>query len=309
MAPRGPRTPTPTRTRRTSWPGGTSRSGATTPATTWPTSCITSTNWPTARLDLATVQLAAWFHDAVYRPDRSENEERSAALAERALPELGVDAARTAEVARLVRLTITHDPAPEDLDGAVLCDADLAVLAGSPEGYAAYAAAVRDEYAFVPDPDFVVGRSAVLRQLLSLPRLFSTPRGVRLVGAHRPPQPGHRTRPAERLSSWPGWAGACGADLHGSPGVAPARAVTSSAWRSHDGRHRAAMSTGATWARSPAPAAPRGNVSGFTTVGCCHACSFRTRPHAHSRLRPRPVRLRARHERIHALRHPPAARP
>ncbi|WP_407550498.1 hypothetical protein QOM21_15180 [Streptomyces sp. Pv4-95] len=126
-------------------------------------------------LDLATVQLAAWFHDAVYRPDRSENEERSASLAERALPELGVDAARTAEVARLVRLTITHDPAPEDLDGAVLCDADLAVLAGSPEGYAAYAAAVREEYSFVPDPDFLVGRSAVLRQLLSLPRLFRTP--------------------------------------------------------------------------------------------------------------------------------------
>src|SRR5947209_7285788 len=36
------------------------------------------------------VRLAAWFHDAVYLPDRSENEERSARLAERALPEAGV---------------------------------------------------------------------------------------------------------------------------------------------------------------------------------------------------------------------------
>lgn len=125
--------------------------------------------------DLPTVQLAAWFHDAVYRPDRSENEERSAALAERALPELGIGAARTAEVARLVRLTVTHDPAPDDPDGEVLCDADLAVLAGSPDQYAAYAAAVRAEYAFVPDPDFTAGRTAVLTQLLSLPRLFRTP--------------------------------------------------------------------------------------------------------------------------------------
>ncbi|MCX4691852.1 hypothetical protein [Streptomyces sp. NBC_01408] len=128
--------------------------------------------------DPAAVQLAAWFHDAVYRPDRSENEERSAALAERALPELGVDAARTAEVARLVRLTVTHDPAPGDIDGEVLCDADLAVLAGEPQAYAAYAAAVRAEYGFVPDEAFRTGRAAVLRQLLDLPRLFRTPYGA-----------------------------------------------------------------------------------------------------------------------------------
>ncbi|WP_046778695.1 hypothetical protein [Streptomyces yangpuensis] len=128
--------------------------------------------------DPAAVRLAAWFHDAVYRPDRSENEERSAALAERALPELGIDAARTAEVARLVRLTVTHDPAPGDTDGEVLCDADLAVLAGTPQEYAAYAAAVRDEYGFVPDDAFRTGRAAVLRQLLDLPRLFRTPYGT-----------------------------------------------------------------------------------------------------------------------------------
>ncbi|MFG2979675.1 hypothetical protein ACGFYQ_00245 [Streptomyces sp. NPDC048258] len=128
--------------------------------------------------DPAAVELAAWFHDAVYRPDRSENEERSAAMAERALPELGVDPDRTAEVARLVRLTVTHDPAPGDTDGEVLCDADLAVLAGPPEAYAAYAAAVRAEYGFVPDDAFRAGRAAVLRQLLALPRLFRTPYGT-----------------------------------------------------------------------------------------------------------------------------------
>ncbi|MER6391711.1 hypothetical protein ACFXEL_31840 [Streptomyces sp. NPDC059382] len=128
--------------------------------------------------DLAAVELAAWFHDAVYRPDRSENEERSAVLAERALPELGIDADRTAAVARLVRLTVTHDPAPGDVDGEVLCDADLAVLAGEPDAYAAYVAAVRAEYGFVPDDAFREGRAAVLRQLLGLPRLFRTPYGA-----------------------------------------------------------------------------------------------------------------------------------
>ncbi|MFF3552538.1 HD domain-containing protein [Streptomyces tsukubensis] len=125
------------------------------------------------------VRLAAWFHDAVYRPDRSENEERSAALAERALPEAGLGAAATAEVARLVRLTVTHAPEPGDANGAVLCDADLAILAAPPEAYRSYARAVREEYAFVPDDAFRQGRAAVLRQLLALPRLFHTPYGAR----------------------------------------------------------------------------------------------------------------------------------
>ncbi|MFE7131416.1 hypothetical protein ACFVIM_11195 [Streptomyces sp. NPDC057638] len=127
--------------------------------------------------DPGAVRLAAWFHDAVYLPERSENEERSARLAERALSEAGVDAAVTAEVARLVRLTVSHAPADGDANGAVLCDADLAVLAGTPEGYAVYADAVREEYAFVPDDAFRAGRAAVLRGLLGLERLYRTPYG------------------------------------------------------------------------------------------------------------------------------------
>ncbi|SEC97312.1 Predicted metal-dependent phosphohydrolase, HD superfamily [Streptomyces sp. 2131.1] len=128
--------------------------------------------------DADAVRLAAWFHDAVYRPDRSENEERSAVLAERALPEAGVSEAVTGEVARLVRLTVTHDPAVGDTNGEVLCDADLAILAAPPKEYAEYAAQVREEYGFVPEEAFREGRAAVLRQLLGLPRLFRTPFGT-----------------------------------------------------------------------------------------------------------------------------------
>ncbi|MFE0423952.1 hypothetical protein [Streptomyces sp. NPDC058953] len=125
------------------------------------------------------VRIAAWFHDAVYRPDRAENEERSARLAERALPEAGLDPAATAEVARLVRLTVSHAPGPGDANGAALCDADLGVLASDPEAYRAYADAVREEYAFVPDDAFRRGRAEILRRLLELPRLFHTPYGTR----------------------------------------------------------------------------------------------------------------------------------
>ncbi|MFD3519347.1 hypothetical protein [Streptomyces sp. NPDC058653] len=126
------------------------------------------------------VRLAAWFHDAVYHPERSENEERSAVVAVRALTEAAVPADVTEEVARLVRLTVTHDPAPGDTNGAVLCDADLAILASEPEAYEAYTRAVREEYGFVPEDAFRAGRAAVLRQLLDLERLFHTPHGAAL---------------------------------------------------------------------------------------------------------------------------------
>lgn len=117
------------------------------------------------------VRLAAWLHDAVYDPRATPgaNEHASATLTHDLLTALGVPPDTVADVRRLVLLTAGHDPEPGDADGGLLCDADLAVLARDPAGYAAYAAAVRAEYAHVPDPAFRAGRAAVLRALLALP--------------------------------------------------------------------------------------------------------------------------------------------
>jgi predicted metal-dependent HD superfamily phosphohydrolase len=126
--------------------------------------------------DPVAVELAAWFHDAVYDIQGSANEARSAALAERLLAPY-LDAETVAEVARLVLLTRDHVVGEDDRNGAVLCDADLAVLAGSPSEYDEYAARVRREYAAVPEDAFRAGRAALLRGLLELPRLYSTEHG------------------------------------------------------------------------------------------------------------------------------------
>ena len=82
---------------------------------------------------------------------------------------------RVDEVARLVLLTAGHSPEPGDANGAVLCDADLAVLAGPPDAYAAYASAVREEYGHLSDEEFTAGRIAVLEHLLALPLLYRLP--------------------------------------------------------------------------------------------------------------------------------------
>jgi predicted metal-dependent HD superfamily phosphohydrolase len=126
--------------------------------------------------DPAAVRLAALFHDAVYDPLRTDNEERSAELAETTLARLRVDDARVAAVARLVRLTAGHDPGEDDRDGAVLCDADLRVLAREGAAYDDYVAAVRHEYAALDEAAWRRDRAAVLRGLLARPALFRTSR-------------------------------------------------------------------------------------------------------------------------------------
>ncbi|MRH93278.1 HD domain-containing protein [Nocardia sp. SYP-A9097] len=127
--------------------------------------------------DIEAVRYAAFFHDAVYSVEGGDNEEASAELAESTLPALGLNPDSVSEVARLVRLTAGHHPAPGDRNGAVLCDADLAILAAPEPAYAAYTAAVRAEYAHVPLDLFRAGRAAVLRGLVDQPHLFRTPIG------------------------------------------------------------------------------------------------------------------------------------
>ena len=129
-------------------------------------------------------RLAAWFHDAVYDPRSpgDANEQASAALAADTLSSLGVAAP---DVVRLVLLTAGHAPGPDDPDGILLCDADLTVLARPAPEYDVYAAAIRREYAHVPEDAFRAGRAAVLRHLLRLPALYRLPALTALEPAAR----------------------------------------------------------------------------------------------------------------------------
>lgn len=122
------------------------------------------------------VRMAAWYHDAIY-DGTPEDEERSALAAEAELAALGVPAEVVAAVGRLVRMTVEHDPAPEDHDGQVLSDADLAALAVPPEQYRRNSAAIRQEYLHVSDDMFRTGRAHVIEMLLAEPKLFRTPLG------------------------------------------------------------------------------------------------------------------------------------
>ena len=113
------------------------------------------------------LEAAIWWHDVVYDPTRSDNEELSARLAEQ-----HVDAEIGPEVGRLIRLTKTHQVDPADKLGAILISIDLSILAAEPARYDAYAAAIRKEFAHVPDADYRAGRSDVLRRFAARQVIF-----------------------------------------------------------------------------------------------------------------------------------------
>jgi predicted metal-dependent HD superfamily phosphohydrolase len=123
--------------------------------------------------DFTAVQLALWFHDVVYDPRRSDNEAQSAAYAERVLRPLGVPDALLAKVRDLILATKTHEAA-DDPDVWVMLDADLAILSAPPAQYDAYARAIRQEYSFVPEEAYVVGRTAVLQKFLARSPFYLT---------------------------------------------------------------------------------------------------------------------------------------
>lgn len=118
--------------------------------------------------DGVAVYLAVVFHDAVYDPTRRDNEERSALLAR----DLVAAPDRTLA---LIRLTAQHgalDAAALDADAQLFLDSDTAILGAEPAAFDAYDAAIRREYAHVPDDAYRAGRGAFLRALHDRPRIF-----------------------------------------------------------------------------------------------------------------------------------------
>lgn len=120
------------------------------------------------------VELALWFHDAIYDPHASDNEARSAAWAARWLDAGGVAAESVARVAALIQAT-DHRASPPPGDASLVVDVDLTILGAPEEEFDAYERQIRREYAFLPEPAFRAGRRGVLERFLARPRLYATP--------------------------------------------------------------------------------------------------------------------------------------
>lgn len=119
------------------------------------------------------IELAIWFHDAIYRTHRSDNEEKSAEWARVAIIEAGLGVALAGRVAELV-LATRHAVQPSDPDARLLVDIDLAILGSTPEEYDHYEEAIRREYWWVPSRLYRRNRLAILESFLVRDAIFLT---------------------------------------------------------------------------------------------------------------------------------------
>jgi predicted metal-dependent HD superfamily phosphohydrolase len=119
------------------------------------------------------VELALWFHDAIYDTHREDNEALSAQWAADSARSLGVSEPSVRRIVRLVMAT-RHATEPKGTDAEALVDADLGILGAASERFFEYESQIRQEYAWVPEPVFRAKRAEILTRLLDRPYIFST---------------------------------------------------------------------------------------------------------------------------------------
>ncbi|MBZ9713445.1 phosphohydrolase [Deinococcus multiflagellatus] len=118
--------------------------------------------------------LAVWGHDLIYDPRARDNEARSAEVFGAWLAGQGAPTDLVAQVRALI-LATQHRALPATREEALLVDADLGILGASPAKFAAYDAAIRQEYRHVPGPLYRMGRRKVLQGFLNRSRIYTTP--------------------------------------------------------------------------------------------------------------------------------------
>ena len=123
--------------------------------------------------DPDSVEAAIWFHDAIYDPQRGDNEQKSAEFARRLLADCGASPTFCERIEELILVT-GHDRVPADPDAQLLADIDLSILGKPWQLFDDYEQAIREEYAYVSDANFRAGRAMVLQRFLDREHIYST---------------------------------------------------------------------------------------------------------------------------------------
>jgi predicted metal-dependent HD superfamily phosphohydrolase len=119
------------------------------------------------------VELAIWFHDAIYDTHAANNEEKSAELAQKRIADAKAGGELCASVFALVMATKSHDPSLHP-DAPLLVDIDLSILGKPEDRFWEYESQIRREYDWVPGNVFAMKRAEILEHFLARERIYST---------------------------------------------------------------------------------------------------------------------------------------
>lgn len=129
------------------------------------------------RSDIVDWEVLMWsifYHDIIYNPSKSDNEEKSAVKMREIASKFGVEK-RIIEQSYCQILATKKHEITDDNDTALFTDADLAILGSDWNDYAAYAKNIRKEYSIYPDFMYNMGRKKVLKHFLAMENIFKTP--------------------------------------------------------------------------------------------------------------------------------------
>ena len=119
------------------------------------------------------VEMAIWFHDAIYNTQREDNEEKSAELARQVSRTIELTDSFAEKAYNLI-LSTKHTMVPDDMDAQTLVDIDLCIIGRPDEEFDEYERSIRNEYSWVLDKQFKAVRASILQGFLDRPYIYYT---------------------------------------------------------------------------------------------------------------------------------------
>ena len=122
------------------------------------------------------VEIAIWFHDAIYDPTASgdQNERHSAHLFHRELGDVLRGQLSSDTVETLILATRHEDTRPASSDESLIRDLDLSVLAEPSARYLTYTEDISREYSHLDETTFREGRTQFIKKFLSRKQIYKT---------------------------------------------------------------------------------------------------------------------------------------
>lgn len=130
------------------------------------------------------LRVALWYQGAVLnrsfdvfqRGTNSDEQEFSALYHARSRMEaLGLSEDAISRVQELMMALFTHRADPSDMDAQVLIDADLGMLAASPQDFKRFRESLREECPDLCDTDYVRARRLAIKKILAREQIFHSP--------------------------------------------------------------------------------------------------------------------------------------